>query len=79
VRPFCAKCCREMHPTRNNRAVEIREQIYLGDEYTCDGCGAKIVTGFGDRPIACSWDTRRDYAAVRTHEIAHRNLLVEAA
>lgn len=75
MRPFCVKCCREMYPTKNDRAVEIRGQIYFGDEYACDNCCGKIVTGFG-RAAASDWWPEQ-YAVIRKEQESRGNLLVE--
>jgi hypothetical protein len=71
MRPICAKCCTAMRCTKNSRAVEIMSdgkpyQLWYGDEWGCDGCGALIVTGFGRGPIAEAY--RANYASVVASE-----------
>jgi len=51
--PICLACRVEMRCARNNRLVRDPETAsfpstyWLGDEWQCPGCGARIVTGFG--------------------------------
>lgn len=54
MRPICAKCRREMYPAKNE--VPVRDEVkgdfpstfHYGDLYECEGCGAQIITGFGN-------------------------------
>ena len=51
--PICVPCRLEMRCVKNNRVVRDPEAggfpstYWLGDEYECPDCGARIVTGFG--------------------------------
>jgi len=51
--PICVKCRLEMRCVKNNRVVRDPEAggfpstYWLGDEYECPECEARIVTGFG--------------------------------
>ncbi len=51
--PICAKCRVAMRCVKNDRPVRDPEAggfpstYWLGDEWECAGCGARIVTGFG--------------------------------
>lgn len=78
MRPFCAKCCREMFPLKNDRRVEIRGEMWSGDEYVCPRCNAKIVTGWGNGPVASMFDPTANYEERRRVQIKLNNLLVEA-
>lgn len=54
--PICVPCRVEMRCAKNNRLVSDRatatfpSTYWLGDEWECPGCRARIVTGFG-RPL----------------------------
>ena len=52
--PICVGCRVEMRCAKNNRLVCDPDvpgvggsTYWLGDEWVCPGCGARIVTGFG--------------------------------
>jgi len=52
--PICVPCRVEMRCSKNNRLVCDPDvpgvggsTYWLGDEWRCPGCGARIVTGFG--------------------------------
>lgn len=49
--PVCATCAREMRVERNGQEVTHRSpydpRCWSGDLWTCDGCGARVVLGFG--------------------------------
>jgi len=51
MRPFCPTCCRWMTCEKNDVIVaELSEPVATvrnGDVYACDGCGSRVVTGFG--------------------------------
>ena len=55
--PICVPCRLEMRCVKNCRLVCDPEvggfpsTYWLGDEYECPECGARIVTGFG-KPLA---------------------------
>jgi hypothetical protein len=68
-----------MRCTKNGRAVEIMSdgepyQLWHGDEWECDGCGALIVTGFGRGPIAEAH--RANYASVVADERDHGTIVM---
>jgi len=52
-RPICVPCRLEMRCVKNNRLVRdpatgsFPSTYWLGDEWECPKCGARIVTGFG--------------------------------
>jgi len=62
--PICVPCRLEMRCVKNNRVVRDPEAggfpstYWLGDEYECPDCGARIVTGFGV-PISLVVDAER--------------------
>jgi DNA-directed RNA polymerase subunit RPC12/RpoP len=82
MRPFCVHCRRQMKPTKNGRVVEIcyrngePYQMFAGDEYTCEDCGIKIVTGFSRHAMAESFQPI--YERIRDGEQSRGNLLVES-
>lgn len=82
MRPFCVQCLRQMKPSKNGRLVEITYrggqpyQMFAGDEYTCEGCGIKIVTGFPRTALAESYQAI--YSTIRDGEQSRGNLLVES-
>ena len=51
--PICAKCKRLMHCKKNGFLVNDPEvdgfesTFWRGDLWTCNGCGAQVVIGFG--------------------------------
>ena len=53
-RPICAKCSREMRCKKNEVLVNdrasagFRPTFWSGDSFECEGCGAEVVTGFGE-------------------------------
>lgn len=57
-RPICVPCRREMKNVRpivaqfNARAVGDAYEQWHGDVHECEGCGAQVVVGYGERP---SW------------------------
>lgn len=82
MRPFCAKCCCEMQCTKSGRVVELLSEgrpyrLWSGDEYGCDGCGARVVAAFAYAPLVEHFDKQR-YESVRTEHKKLGNLLVEA-
>lgn len=52
MRPVCVKCQCEMKCAKNSRAVLAHGSLWHGDSYTCEGCGATVVCGFGSVPVA---------------------------
>ena len=57
VRPVCAECAVEMHCSKNDRKYQTRPghvdtRIWAGDEYTCPQCQARIIIGWGTKPVA---------------------------
>ena len=53
-RPICAKCKKEMPCVENEVMVKDKaidgfpSTYWYGDRYECPGCGAQIITGFGN-------------------------------
>lgn len=54
--PICAKCGLTMRCVKNER--NVREEasqtealpevpVWSGDEFRCNGCGARVIVGFG--------------------------------
>lgn len=62
--PICVQDRVEMRCTRNNRLVKDPEAggfpstYWLGDEYCCPVCAARIVTGFGKAMVPNADDVR---------------------
>lgn len=52
MRPVCVTCGLEMRCERNDHGVEKIASAYrsiaFGDRYGCDGCGFRVVVGFGE-------------------------------
>ena len=76
--PICATCQREMRCTKTGRAVELISagapyQLWQGDEFGCDGCGASIVTGFWKGPIREAHHP--DYAAMVACEASNGRVI----
>lgn len=70
MRPACVKCNKEMEQTTTGIVVGLVVkgyiyQVWHGDEFTCDDCGAKIVCRYAQQPI---WE--------RHHELPHPDVSV---
>jgi len=53
-RPICCECHRRMRCVKNDFWFITGDfyQVWAADKYECDGCGAAVLTGFADAPIA---------------------------
>lgn len=56
-KPVCAKCSKDMFPKKNGVGVlDFADygpyQVWDADLWGCRECGAEIVIGFGQSPIA---------------------------
>jgi hypothetical protein len=55
--PVCGYCWLEMRPVKNEVIVVFLQDnlqpdtVYLGDEYQCEKCERKFITGLGREPI----------------------------
>jgi hypothetical protein len=54
---ICVKCNLEMRPAKNGQPVESMTeegpyQLIMGDKYQCPECGADVVTGLANKPMA---------------------------
>ena len=82
-RPFCVKCGRAMRASRIGIAVEfVMEdgrpyQVWAGDEFRCESCGATVVTGYGRKPITEHFE--RNFQTVRDAHKANGILISERA
>ena len=67
-RPICNRCRCELFPKQNGYVVHIKQangqpyQIRQGDLWECPSCTNRIVTGFGEGPIA-EHHNREEFAA----------------
>ena len=73
--PICVKCRLEMRCVKNRRLVRDPETggfpstFWMGDEYECPECKARIVTGFG-KSFAPSLDPTEMLARERVYRAA---------
>jgi len=73
--PICVKCRLEMRCVKNNRLVRdpdtggFRSTFWMGDEYECPECKARIVTGFG-KPFPAEHDPTEMRARERVYGAA---------
>lgn len=57
LNPICVECQMEMRCTKNEQQVKDRASgvfpatYWSGDEYTCQSCGMRIVTSFGQGTV----------------------------
>lgn len=74
---ICANCQTQFRIKKNGvLAVDMFDrperpyEAYTGDLWECPGCGARIVAGFGELPVAAHYNADRMnmalYAAERT-------------
>ena len=78
MRPVCVTCHIFMRCHKNGRAVEVLSdgepyQIWHGDEWWCDECGAKIMVGFGREPLEEAFQP--GYAPLKQAELDYGNLV----
>jgi hypothetical protein len=66
---ICWPCKREMKPKENGvYVVELADsvpgpyKIWVGDLWSCAGCGASVALGFSNNPVAEHWQP--EFAAV---------------
>ena len=77
--PVCVPCEKFMKPHKNGRCVLVMAdgapyQIWMADEWTCERCGAVVITGFARKPLSESF--MGDFRVVRAKEEAAGNLVV---
>lgn len=68
MRPICVPCQRyfraekngfvvaEMIPVDEGRVLWSGYAIWAADMWRCEGCGAEILSGFGQQPISRHFD-----------------------
>jgi hypothetical protein len=82
IPPVCSGCAVFMRCHKNGRKVEILSgddfeqpyQIWSGDEWLCEKCGAKIVVGWGMQPRA-EFGIHKDYEPLKAYEQDEMNLI----
>jgi len=81
MRPVCVPCKREMACSKTGRVLELLSpapdpyELWSCDEWTCAGCGAVVLSGYGRHAMFAALTDGPDYAALRAYE-AHVNNIV---
>lgn len=67
-RHICIKCMAEFEPEKNGIYVEVGGGIWEADLWRCPNCSHRIITGFGNRPIAENWQQGYDAKLASTRK-----------
>lgn len=78
MRLVCAACRRPM--AVKQMGVNVREtrthdeRVYRADLFACPGCGAEVISGFGQNPYIESW--QENWAPVITRLVNEETVYV---
>jgi len=81
MRPVCVPCKREMACSKTGRVLELLSpapepyQLWSCDEWTCAGCGAVVLSGYGRGPMVEAHVDSEGYRKLRAYE-AHADNIV---
>jgi len=81
MRPVCVPCKREMKANKTGCVLELLSpapepyQLWSGDEWKCDGCGATVITGYGRAAMFDAHADPEGYAAHRAYEAEIDNVV----
>jgi len=81
MRPVCVLCKREMRANKNGRILELLSpspepyQLWSGDEWKCDICGATVIVGYGRAAMFDADANPEGYAKFHTYEKSQDNVV----